>query len=149
MLLGFAIGLPLNFLYAKTFYDESIITTTTYVLGFIPLSMAYVCGICLLWMNTQWQQRLLIFAPVGRMALTNYVSQSVICTFIFKGIGFGLGGTVGPTIYIPIGILVYCLQIFLSRIWLKHFEFGPLEWLWRTLTYGKRFPLMTRPSVAT
>ncbi|MCI0618129.1 DUF418 domain-containing protein, partial [bacterium] len=71
MLFGFAIGLPLNFLYAKTFYDESIITTVTYVIGFIPLSMAYVCTICLLWMDPKWQNRLLIFAPVGRMALTN------------------------------------------------------------------------------
>ncbi len=94
MLFGFAIGLPLNFVYAKTFYDESIITTVTYVIGFIPLSMAYVCTICLLWMQPQWQNRLLIFAPVGRMALTNYVSQSVICMFIFYRIGLGLGGTV-------------------------------------------------------
>jgi uncharacterized protein len=148
MVLGFAIGLPLNFLYAKTFYDESIITTVTYVLGFIPLSMAYVCTICLLWMNSKWQSRLMIFAPVGRMALTNYVSQSVISMFIFHGIGLGLGGKVGPTIYIPIGILVYCVQILLSRIWLKHFEFGPLEWIWRTLTYGKRFALKNRAIAA-
>ena len=147
MLFGFAIGLPLNFLYAKTFYDESIITTVTYVIGFIPLSMAYVCTICLLWMDAKWQSRLLIFAPVGRMALTNYVSQSMICMFIFYGVGLRLGGTVGPTIYIPIGIAVYCLQIFLSRIWLKHFDFGPLEWLWRTFTYGKRFPLRSASAV--
>lgn len=144
MLFGFAVGIPLNLLYAWTFYDESITTTVTSTIGIIPLSMAYVCALCLLWMNTKWQNRLLIFAPVGRMALTNYVSQSVISIFIFYGIGLGLGGKVGPTIYIPIGILIYCLQILLSQIWLNYFEFGPLEWLWRMLTYGKRFNLMTK-----
>jgi uncharacterized protein len=141
MLAGFVIGIPLNFIYARTFYDESLVTTVSSTIGIIPLSMAYVCAICLLWMDLKWQNRLLVFAPVGRMALTNYVSQSFFNMFIFYSVGLALGGKVGPTIYIPIGILIYCVQILMSRIWLKHFQFGPLEWLWRMLTYGKRFPL--------
>ena len=88
-----------------------------------------------------------IFAPVGRMALTNYVSQSIICTFIFYGTGLGLGGQIGPAIYFPIGIVVYCTQMVFSRYWLKYFQFGPLEWLWRILTYGQWLSLI-RKSIA-
>lgn len=73
------------------------------------------------------------------MALTNYVGQSVICTFVFYGTG--LGGTMGPTLYLPVGVGVYCAQVIASRLWLARFRFGPLEWGWRMLTYGKWYAL--------
>ena len=78
------------------------------------------------------------------MALTNYVGQSVICTLIFYGTGLGLGGTMGPTLYLPIGFAVYLAQVAVSRLWLDRFQFGPLEWIWRMLTYGRWFPLTKR-----
>ena len=81
------------------------------------------------------------------MALSNYVGQSVICTLIFYGTGLGLGGRMGPTMYLPIGIAVYFFQIAVSRVWLDRFQFGPLEWIWRMLTYGSRFPLK-KPELA-
>lgn len=78
------------------------------------------------------------------MALTNYVGQSVICTLVFYGTGLGLGGTMGPTLYLPIGFAVFGFQVMASRLWLDHFRFGPLEWLWRMLTYGEWLPLAKR-----
>ena len=75
------------------------------------------------------------------MALTTYVGQSVICSLIFYGTGLGLGGSMGPTYYLPIGFAVYAVQVLVSRLWLDHFTFGPLEWVWRMLTYGQRVPL--------
>jgi uncharacterized protein len=142
MIVGFLIGIPMNILYAWTFYDESLITKLSATFGIVPLSMAYVCSICLLWLNHGWQKRMLLLAPVGRMALTNYISQSIIFTAIFYRPS--LGGKVGPAIYLPIGILVYCAQIFISNYWLKFAEFGPIEWLWRMLTYSKRLPLLRK-----
>ena len=90
------------------------------------------------------------FAPVGRMALTNYIGQSVICMMIFRGIGFGLGGTMGPSLYLPLGIAIYLVQLAASRVWLAWCQYGPLEWLWRMLTYGAAIPIQkTRPLPST
>ena len=74
----------------------------------------------------------------------HYIGQSVICTLIFYNTGFGLGGTVGPTIYLLVGVPVYAFQVIASGWWLARFRFGPLEWLWRMATYGQRIPLARR-----
>ena len=68
------------------------------------------------------------------MALTNYVGQSFVCTLLFYGTGLGLGGTMGPTLYLPIGFAVYAAQVVTSGWWLQRFRYGPLEWLWRAAT---------------
>lgn len=81
------------------------------------------------------------FAAVGRMALTNYFMQSVICFILFYGIGFGLYGSVRPIVGVGMVLVIFIGQIFLSNWWLRRFRFGPFEWLWRSLTYGKRQPL--------
>jgi uncharacterized protein len=86
------------------------------------------------------------------MALTNYLSQTAIAVVTFYGVGLGLMGRVGPTFWIPFAILVFALQVALSTWWMAHFEFGPLEWVWRQATYGKRLPLRrgaNRNSIAT
>ena len=77
-------------------------------------------------------------AAVGRMALTNYISQSLICTILFFGIGFGLFGQVDRWIQVIIVLLIWILQLTWSKPWLEKFRFGPLEWLWRSFTYGKK-----------
>lgn len=75
------------------------------------------------------------------MALTNYISQSLIGIGLFYGIGLGLGTTFG-LIHIELtAIAVFLAQILLSLLWLRSFRFGPLEWLWRLLTYGQYVPL--------
>jgi len=77
-------------------------------------------------------------AAVGRMALTNYISQSLICTILFFGIGFGLFGQVDRWIQVIIVLLIWILQLTWSKPWLEKFRFGPLEWMWRSFTYGKK-----------
>lgn len=81
-------------------------------------------------------------APLGRMAFTNYVAQSVIFGWIFYGYGLGLFGRLGITQALVIGIVVYAGQVLFSAWWLRHYRYGPLEWLWRTLMYGARQPML-------
>ena len=71
------------------------------------------------------------------MALTNYIGQSVIGMFLFYGIGLGLGSTIGLWQTEVIVLAVFLFQMLFSRLWLSGFKFGPLEWIWRMLTYGK------------
>jgi uncharacterized protein len=75
------------------------------------------------------------------MALTNYLMQTFFGIFIYYGVGLGLGGNIGPTIFFPAGIAVYVIQILYSNWWMRHFRFGPMEWIWRQLTYGTRLPI--------
>ncbi|MBN8233682.1 DUF418 domain-containing protein [Halobacillus kuroshimensis] len=77
---------------------------------------------------------------VGRMSLSNYILQSIFCFWLFYSAGFGLYGKVPPAGSVMIVVLFYIVQVFLSRLWLKNYRYGPLEWLWRTLTYGQKQP---------
>lgn len=144
---GIATGVPLNVIYASTFSSESWLHTVSSTVGILPLSAGYASLLCLIWLGPSGSKLLHHFAPVGRMALTNYVGQSVICTLIFYGTGLGLGGKMGPTLYLPVGFAVYLFQVVASRVWLGRFQFGPLEWLWRMLTYGSWIP-MTKRAIA-
>jgi len=81
------------------------------------------------------------FAGVGRMALTNYLLHSLICTFIFYGYGLGLYGSVDRVGQIGIVMAIWAFQLLASPLWLRHFRFGPAEWLWRTLSYGALQPM--------
>ena len=81
------------------------------------------------------------FAPIGRMAFTNYVLQSIIFGFIFFGYGLGQFGRMGATTAFALGVAVYIAQLALSRWWLRRYRFGPIEWLWRTLMYGAAQPM--------
>ena len=80
-------------------------------------------------------------AAPGRMGLTNYVGQSVVGMFLFYGIGMGLGAGVGLSATELIALGVFLLQVLASRLWLAFCQFGPLEWVWRMLNYGKTFSL--------
>jgi uncharacterized protein len=80
-------------------------------------------------------------AAVGRMAFTNYLLHSVVCTLIFYGHGLGLFGRVGRPAQVLIVLGIWALQLVLSPIWLRHFRFGPAEWLWRSLTYRRLQPM--------
>ena len=76
-------------------------------------------------------------SAVGRMALTNYLMHSLICAVIFTGFGFGLLGQFQRVELYGIVIVIWLFQLWLSPLWLGQFRFGPVEWLWRTLTYGR------------
>jgi uncharacterized protein len=144
---GFAVGLPVNAVYAATFDSGSWLETLSGTFGILPLSLGYVAVCCLMWLDSRRRNQLRHFAPVGRTALTSYVGQSVICTLLYYGTGLGLGGTMGPTLYLPIAFAVYAVQVLLSRLWLERFRFGPVEWLWRMLTYGEWLPLAKRAAL--
>ena len=75
------------------------------------------------------------------MALTCYISQSEIGVLLFYGLGLGLGTTFGLVTIEAMALDVFFLQMVLCRLWLSYFRFGPLEWLWRMLTYGRYFPI--------
>ena len=75
------------------------------------------------------------------MALTNYLSQSLISTFLFYGWGLGLSGRVGTALTIPLTLAIFAVQMLWSHAWLKRFRFGPVEWAWRSLAYGERQPM--------
>ncbi|MBT8107642.1 MAG: DUF418 domain-containing protein, partial [Gammaproteobacteria bacterium] len=81
------------------------------------------------------------FAAVGRMALTNYLAHSIILTTVFYGYGFGLYGSVPRFWQMGFVLAVVALQLLWSKWWLERYRFGPVEWLWRSLTYGQRQPM--------
>jgi len=101
------------------------------------LAASFVCGMVLLFQRPRWRRVLRPLTAVGRMALTNYLLQSVVCTTLFYGYGLGLYGAVGPARGLGISLVIFGLQILFSRAWLRRFRFGPVEWLWRTATYGR------------
>jgi uncharacterized protein len=101
------------------------------------LCFFYVTSILQLMRIQALRQKLVPIAAVGRMAISNYLASSLICTTIFYSWGFGLFNKVGPAKGLLITFLIYPLLMVFSIIWLRHFRYGPVEWLWRTLTYGK------------
>lgn len=113
--------------------------------SFIPLAFSYAAGL-LLWMTParvtgRVTRVTALFASLGQMALTNYLTESVVLGVIFYGYGFGLFGRMGSAPAASIGIALYTGQLFFSRLWLRHYRFGPVEWLWRSLTYGRLQPM--------
>ena len=146
---GFIIGIPaaLTCTYFEIFGKGipnamGLAHTFFYAISVVPLSLAYTAVICLRWINKKGNSHLKFFAPMGRMALTNYLVQTIVGILLYYGIGFGLGGNIGPAYFITIGLGVYALQIVYSNWWFKHFNYGPIEWIWRQLTYGKKLPLL-------
>jgi len=116
--------------------------TFFYALSVVPLSLAYTSVICLHWIKKKGNTKLKVLAPMGRMALTNYIMQTILGILIYYGVGFGLGGNIGPALFIPIGLAVFAFQVLYSNLWFNYFNYGPLEWVWRMLTYGKRLRIV-------
>ena len=98
-------------------------------------------GAVTLAMMTGARKWLLHLAPVGQMALTNYLLQSAIGVYVFYGYGLGLMGKLNAVEQVPYCVILFTLQVLFSRWWLSRFRFGPVEWLWRSLTYLRRQPM--------
>lgn len=148
--LGWLVGLPLGVLYAYSMHlappgDQGsgwyALGTSAHVVGGIFLCMGYVGSIVCLYGggHTRFFDRYL--APVGRMALTNYIAHSALAVVLFHGVGLGLFGKIEAWQSVMLAVAIFAAQIFVSRWWLERFRFGPLEWLWRSLTYGKLQPM--------
>ncbi len=150
---GLVIGIIGNLLYVTLARTGSALEPTWlsllgllgYLIGAPVLSMTYAAGIVLLAQNPDWHQRLSPLAAVGRTALSNYLLQTLVCTTIFYGYGLGFYGQLGPAVGLLLTLLIFGLQIPLSNWWVRHFRFGPAEWLWRSLTYGKLQAMRIQP----
>lgn len=116
--------------------------------GFLGLAAAYVAGFALLFQRERWRKVMQVLAPVGRMALTNYLLQSVVSLCLYDGWGLGLIGKLPPSRCIALTLIIFALQVPFSHAWLSRFRFGPAEWLWRSLTYGRRQPMRLAPGDA-
>jgi uncharacterized protein len=125
---------------------QLILALSGQTFGAPALSIFYMTSLVLLTQAAAWQLRLQPLASVGRMAISNYLLQTLICTTLFYGYGFGLYGQVGAAAGVLLTLAIYALQIPLSVWWLRHFRFGPVEWLWRSLTYGHRQPMRYPPA---
>jgi uncharacterized protein len=109
--------------------------------GSILMAYGYLCLLVVFCraQSGQWLKHAL--ASVGRMALTNYLLQSLLCGFIFYGWGLGLFGSTQRWEQFAIVISIWLLQLILSTWWMSRFQFGPIEWLWRSATYAKVQPM--------
>jgi uncharacterized protein len=145
---GIFIGLPANYIMArlseKKLYEAltptGLYQTIAYAFGVVPLALAYASAIALIYLQSRGRKILMVIAPAGKMALTNYIGQSLIGTLLFTQLGLGIRG-VGPTSWTLLALVIISLQVIISTIWLKYFHYGPLEWLWRSATYNKWQPL--------
>lgn len=145
------IGIPLNLYVAAVFalVPQDHVSYWFFSAGllYLPathiLAAGYASGLALIFLSGRWRPFLTRFAAVGRMALTNYLMESVICTLFFYHYTTGLYGRVGPALGIPITIVIFAAQVAFSNWWVSRYRFGPMEWLWRGLTYGK-FPSMSK-----
>ncbi len=104
------------------------------------MTLFYVASFALLFLRPRWQPRLLRFGPVGQMALSVYLGQTAIGVLLFFGFGLGLLGRFGNSVAIPFGLAVFVVQVWASRVWLTRFRFGPIEWVWRSLTWLRLEP---------
>lgn len=151
---GLLIGLPANFFLAKQMQDHmrdyfelkmnGWYQTIAYALGVVPLALAYVGIFMLLFKTTTGKRIMSLVAPAGKMAFSNYIMQSLIGNFVFLGAGLGYMWKVGPVYYTIFGVLVFIGQVIISTVWLKFFNYGPVEWLWRSATYKKWQPLLKK-----
>jgi uncharacterized protein len=146
--IGYGLGLPLMVFDATQLirHDFSVIYSmhggSFYNLfGSLVVALGHVGALMLIVKSgaLSWLTRRL--AAVGRMALSNYLMHSLICTTLFYGYGFALFGQINRTGLVAIVVLIWAFQLLVSPIWLEHFRFGPAEWLWRSLTYWRLQPM--------
>jgi uncharacterized protein len=149
MLIGLGFGIPLNVAATTLIVHPAvrgvdilqIVANGLYMLGQYVLCAGYLGTIVTLVNSARWHRLVLWMAPLGRMALTNYLMHSLILSTLFYGYGFGQFGRIsrGPQMLLVVAIIA--LQLSASRWWLRRFQYGPMEWVWRCLTYGQRQPL--------
>ncbi len=142
VLMGFLFTMATDQGQAQMNFDSwlTMFAFTAYDLFNIFMTFMLVFGFLLIYMKVKGERFLVKFAPYGRMALTNYIVQTIIGTAILYGWGLGLIGELRNSYTFLIGLVIIILQMIVSKWWLQQFHYGPLEWIWRTLTYFKPFP---------
>ena len=119
----------------------TILAAAIWILAAPCLAYFYVSMLVVLWQRPGPRRILAHLAPAGRMALTNYLTHSIVFTLVFYSYGLGLYGAVSPVVGLVLTVAMYAVQIPLSAWWLSRFRFGPWEWVWRSLTYGQPQPM--------
>ena len=144
--LSYLIGLSINYYEIQSIMEGGFSllsfskSNITYDLGRIPVAIGHVGSIMLFCKLPILKWLKISLAAVGKMALTNYVMHSVFAMFIFTGAGLGLFGTFERFELLYIVFAIWIFQLILSPIWLKYYQYGPLEWIWRNLSYLKKHP---------
>lgn len=141
--LGWGIGLPANVIAAWAFERweymppsvGALLGVVAQGVGIPMLALGYAATVALLVVDGR--RLITVFAPVGRMALTNYLMQSVICVVLSYGFGLALWWRIGASTAMAIAAAIVVLQIPLSALWVSRYRYGPVEWIWRRLTYGR------------
>lgn len=127
-----------------TGFALSVGTTLFKTFANLGMMMLYICGFTLLYYNHGWKKGLDRIAPVGRMSVTNYMAQSMVGVCLFYGFGANLAMQCNYLQSLCVGLLFCLVQILYSNWWIKRFYYGPMEWLWRTLTWMQRVPLVRK-----
>jgi len=139
------VGIPTSLLYAWSATSGHpwgrTVHSLLYAVSVIPQALVYIIGICLLYLRSPKASPFQWLAAPGRMALSCYILQSLIGIMLFYGLGFGLGTSFGLVHIELTALAVFLVQIVVCSLWFRYFRFGPLEWLWRMLTYGRYFPI--------
>jgi uncharacterized protein len=118
-----------------------LLSATGQLIGAPALALFYMTTLTMVVEHAAWRRRLQPLAYVGRMALTNYLLQTLVCTTLFFGTGFGLYGKLDTAGGMVVTAAIFVVNILFSRWWLQRFRFGPMEWAWRTLSYGRWQPI--------
>lgn len=155
LVVGLVVGLPMSAALAWIhLHDESehasvmFLSMAAHFAATLPMVCAWIGGVLLLCKQPWFAKLSHPLACVGRMALTNYLSQTLIVTFIFYGHGLGYFAKLQRPAMFGIVLGVWALQLAWSPLWLARFRYGPMEWLWRSLTYARLEPMRRRAAVA-
>ncbi|GMU09367.1 DUF418 domain-containing protein [Corallococcus caeni] len=116
--------------------------------GYLFMGTGYAAAFALLFQKERWRKVLGVFEPAGRMALTSYLMQSVMSLCLYDGWGLGLIARTPPSRTVLLCAVLFAGQLAFSHWWLARFRFGPVEWLWRSLTYGRAQPMRRAPASA-
>jgi uncharacterized protein len=148
---GLALGVVGNVAYTVVWWEKiprllppvwgPVILEFIAAFGIPAMTLFYVSAMTLLAQRRVWRRALSPLAAVGRMALTAYVFQSVFYTTLYYGYGLGMYGKLGGAHILLLAVVVFPIEILLCSLWLRRYRFGPLEWLWRSLTYMKLQPM--------
>jgi uncharacterized protein len=124
-------------------YDAFYSHFSTRMVLVLSTMLMIASGICWLFIAGKLKRFFESMQVIGKMTLTNYITQNLIGVFLFSGfgLGFGLGQKLYLGYYYFFALLIYILQIYFCKWWLARYYYGPVEWLWRQLSYGKRLPI--------
>ena len=141
--IGYVVGLAINYYELRIVLDDNFSflafrkSEITYYWGRVFIAMGHVGLIMLFCKSRSLNGLKSALASVGKMALTNYIMHSVICMIVFTGVGFSLFGKLQRFELLYVVFSIWIFQLILSPIWLRYFHYGPMEWLWRNLSYLK------------